>query len=169
MSLENNQIRSLKFEDEDEIVSLIHNSLKNQDELHIAGLLPTLKNSYTFYRFEILPILLEDDPIYGFFQNGKLTGLSCCSTKINTIYQLKYKISIGVITIVDPSSRRGGIGTKLRTKLGRKLFKMGVKKFVFEIKHDNEASLSNAQEVAKKLKASAKIVSLKFEGDTNVF
>ena len=115
MPSENNQIRSLKFGDEEEIVSLIHNSLKNQDELHIAGLLPTLKNSYTFYRFEIFPILLEEDPIYGFFLNGKLIGLSCCSTKINTIYQLKEKISIGVITIVNPDSRRAGIGTKLRT------------------------------------------------------
>jgi GNAT superfamily N-acetyltransferase len=162
-------IQALTFEDEDEIINLVKSSIYHGDELHIGNLVQCDQNVSNFYKLEIFPIILDEDPIFGYYDNHKLLGLACCSTKINKMYKLKDSVALGAITITHPDYRRQGIGTDLRIKIGEDLNKRGIKKFVFEIKQDNSASLQNAQKIAEQLKAKANLVSFKFEGSTNVF
>lgn len=162
------KIRRLTFDDEENIINLIKDSISYGDNLHIVNLLPTEENVNAFFKFEIFEILFEDDPIFGFFEGGELLGLSCCSTKINQIYQLKEKTATGTITVVHPSHRRKGIGSKLRLSVAQKLKSLGFKRFIFEIKYDNEASLNNAKKIVDDLKVKSKLISFKFEGNSNV-
>jgi GNAT superfamily N-acetyltransferase len=165
----NGELRALTFDDEENIINLITTSISYGDNLHIGHLLPTEKNVNAFFKFEIFDILFEDDPNFGFFYQGELLGLSCCSTKINKIYQLKEKTAMGTITVVHPQYRRKGIGSKLRLAVIEQLKKLGFKRFIFEIKHDNEASLDNAKKIADKLKVKSDLISFKFEGHSDVF
>lgn len=163
------EIRALTFDDEDQIFELIKACIFNGDELHIGGLVANDRNVSSYYKFELFPILMEDDPIFGYFQQDELLGLSCCSTKLNEMYQLKQSVAFGIITIVHPDRRRQGIGSKLRLEISRDTRRRGIQKFFFEIKNNNEASLQNAQKIAQNLQAKANLVSFKFEGNTNVF
>jgi GNAT superfamily N-acetyltransferase len=158
----------LTFEHEEQIIDLIKSSILNGDELHIGGLKPTQKNASSFYRLEIFPILFDDDPIFGILEEDKLLGLACCSTKINDFYELKEKTSMGVITITHPDHRQQGLGTQLRLSIHQELYSRGIKKFIFEIKHDNQASLQNAQKIAQQINANTNLISFKFEGDIDV-
>jgi predicted GNAT family acetyltransferase len=85
------------------------------------------------------------------------------------MYKLKQPTALGAITMTHPDHRRQGIGTSLRIKIGQDLYQRGIKKFLFEIKQDNPASLQNAQKISQQLKAKANLVSFKFEGNTDVF
>lgn len=163
------EIRVLTFEDQDKIIELIYLSLKNNDDLHIANLLPTKQNAVNFFNIEIIPILLNESPICGIFAEDRLLGFNCCSLQVNEFYQLRNKTATGVITIIHPKFRRLGLGSKLRIEIGKMLFSMGVSNFIFEIKHDNKASLNNAQKIANELDAKSDLISFKFKGDTNVF
>jgi GNAT superfamily N-acetyltransferase len=162
-------IRALTFDDEEEILDLIQTSIYNGDDIHLAKLSPTQNNVINLFKHEIFPIIFEDDPIFGAFENEKLIGLTCCSTKLNTIYQLQESLALGIITIIHPDYRQQGIGTALRIHNAKVLKKRGIKKFIFEIKENNPASLQNAQKIGKNLNADADLVSFKFEGSTNVF
>lgn len=162
-------IRALTFEDEEQIIQLIKTSIYNGDQLHIGDLVASNQNVSNFYQLEVFPIIMEHDPIFGYFKENKLLGFACCSTKLNQMYELKQRAALGAITITHPDYRRQGIGTKLRLEIGKDLHNRGIQKFVFEIKHDNEASLQNAQKIAQNLQAQANLVSFKFEGSTNVF
>lgn len=163
------EIRTLSFDDQSKITELIYLSLKNNDDLHIAGLLPTKQNAVSFFNIEIIPILMNESPIFGAFKDDRLLGFSCCSLQINEFYQLRNKIATGVITIIHPEFRRLGLGSKLRIEIGKALSSIGVSNFIFEIKHDNKASLNNAQKIANQLDAKSDLMSFKFKGDTNVF
>ena len=163
------KIRKLTFDDEDVINELVKKSLENKDELSVGNLLPTDRNVESFFRLEIFPILFEDDPILGYFEEDKLLGFSCCSTKANKLYDLKESSAIGGITICDPEFRRRGIGSKLRLSITKELKSRNIKKFIFEIKCDNEASLSNAQKISKELNADAELISFRFGGKVDVF
>lgn len=163
------EIRTLSFDDQNKITELIYLSLKNKDDLHIAGLLPTKQNAVSFFNIEIIPILMNENPIFGAFKDDRLLGFSCCSLQINEFYQLRNKIATGVITIIHPEFRRLGLGSKLRIEIGKVLSSTGVSNFIFEIKHDNKASLNNAQKIANQLDAKSDLISFKFKGDTNVF
>ena len=163
------EIRALTFDDETKIVELIKACIFNGDELHIGELVANDRNVSSYYKFELFPILMEDDPIFGYFQQDELWGLSCCSTKLNEMYQLKQSVGFGIITIVHPNRRLKGVATKLRIQIGKELHNRGVSKFIFDIKNNNKASLKNAQKIAEKLKAQTNLVSFKFEGNTNVF
>lgn len=163
------EIKPLSLDDQGKITELIYLSLKNNDDLHIAGLLPTKQNAVNFFNIEIIPILMNESPIFGAFKDDRLLGFSCCSLQVNEFYQLKNKIATGVITIIHPEFRRLGLGSKLRIEIGKALCSMGVYNFIFEIKHDNKASLNNAQKIANELDAKSDLISFKFKGDTNVF
>lgn len=163
------EIRTLSFDDQNKITELIYLSLKNKDDLHIAGLLPTKQNAVSFFNIEIIPILMNENPIFGAFKDDRLLGFSCCSLQINEFYQLRNKIATGVITIIHPEFRRLGLGSKLRIEIGKALSSIGVSNFIFEIKHNNKASLNNAQKIANQLDAKSDLISFKFKGDTNVF
>jgi phosphinothricin acetyltransferase len=164
------EIRMLTYDDEQEILKLIKKSIVNKDELHIGGQLTKEdKNVNSFFNLEILPLLMSREPVFGCFLEGDLAGLSCCHTKLNNFYSFKESVAIGGITVTDPSYRRKGVCTKLRMKIGQHLKKKGIKKFIFEINQDNEASLSNAKKIADKLRSDAKLLSFKFEAKTDVF
>lgn len=162
------KIRPLTFDDDEEIIDLIKASLYNGDKLHLGDILPTENNVYNFYRFEIFPLIIDGEPLFGYFDD-KLIGIASCCTKLNKMYNLKKSIAFGVITITHPDYRRQGIATKLRTHLGKELHSRNIDSFVFEIKQENEASLKNAQKIAENLKSDASLLSLKFEANTNVF
>jgi GNAT superfamily N-acetyltransferase len=163
------EIRSLTFDDEEQIFDLIKTSIYNGDDIHLGKLAPTQNNVINLYKHEIFPILLEEDPIFGAFGNDGLVGLTCCSTKLNKIYQLTESLAFGIITVIHPDYRQQGIGTALRIFNAKDLKKRGIKNFIFEIKENNPASLQNAQKIGKNLNADADLVSFKFEGSTNVF
>ena len=162
-------IRALTFDDEDQILELIKQSIFHEDQLHIGDLIANSQNVSNFYQFEVFPIIMKNDPIFGYLQEDRLIGLACCSTQINQMYQLKQSVALGAITITHPDYRRQGIGTQLRLEIGKDLNNRGIQKFIFEIKENNTASLQNAQKIAEQLKAEANLVSFKFEGNTNVF
>ena len=162
-------VRGLTIEDDDQIIDLITECILNGDDLQAGGLLPTKKNASIFYTLEILPILIDREPIFGAFIEKKLVGISCCSLKINNIYNLQEKIAIGVVTAVIPQERRKGIGTKLRSKLAKDLESKKVSKLIFEMESSNQASLLNAKKIASDMNADAKLFSFKFIGDLNVF
>lgn len=163
------EIRTLTFDDEEKIIDLIKTSIFNGDDIHLGKLAPTQNNIINLYKHEIFPIIFEDDPIFGAFQDDKLIGLTCCSTKLNTIYKLQESLAFGILTIIHPDYRQQGIGTALRIHNAKDLKKRGIKKFIFEIKENNPSSLQNAQKIGKNLDADADLVSFKFEGNTNVF
>lgn len=163
------EIRKLTFDDEGSINFLVKKSLNNGDRLFIGDLLPTDRNIDSFFRLEIFPVIFEEDPIFGYFEKEKLLGFSCCTTAPNQLYDLKYSIAIGGITICDPESRRKGIGSKLRLSIAKELKNRKIDKFIFEIKCENDASLNNAQKVAKELKAEADLISFRFGGRVDVF
>jgi len=162
-------IRALTFDDEDEIIKLVKASIFNGDQLHIGNLIANSQNVSNFYQLEVFPIIMINDPIFGYYQEDRLVGLACCSTQVNQMYQLKQSVALGAITITHPDYRRQGIGTQLRLEIGKELNNRGIQKFIFEIKENNTASLQNAQKIAEQLKAEANLVSFKFEGNTNVF
>ena len=163
------QIQSLTFDDEEQIFELLKTSIYNGDDIHLGKLASTQNNIINLYKHEIFPIIFEEDPIFGAFEHDKLVGLTCCSTKLNRIYQLEESLAFGIITIIHPDYRQQGIGTALRIHNAKDLKKRGIKKFIFEIKENNPASLKNAQKIGKNLNADADLVSFKFEGSTNVF
>lgn len=166
----NEKIRALTFEDEEDIISLIKASLYNGDQLHIGDILPTEKNVSNFYNFEIFPLILHKEPIFGYFDDDNgLLGISSCVTRFNDMYEVKTSFALGLITITHPDHRRQGIATELRTKLGEELYSRKIDTFIFEIKQENEASLKNAQKIAENLESDASLFSLKFEANTNVF
>ena len=99
------KIRPLTFDDEDEIIDLIKVSLYNGDQLHIGELLPTESNVYNFYRFEIFPLIIDEEPLLGYF-NDKLIGIASCTTRFNKMYNLKKSLALGMITITHPDHRR---------------------------------------------------------------
>jgi hypothetical protein len=163
------KIVELSFEHEEQIIDLIKASIYNGDELHVGELLPTDNNVSSFYKLEIFPLIFEEEPIFGYFNQETLIGLSCCSTKINDFYSLRQKTATGVITIVHPNHRREGIGTELRLYIGKELHNRGIQKFIFDIKNNNQASLNNAQKIAAELNAETQLIAFKFEGSTDVF
>tara|TARA_R110001592_G_scaffold350736_2_gene647126 strand:+ start:2669 stop:3172 length:504 start_codon:yes stop_codon:yes gene_type:complete len=164
----NEEIKNLTFDDEEIINSLTKKCLCNGDTIFTTKILPTEKNVDSFFRLEIFPIIFDEDPILGFFSGKNLLGLSYCSTKINSCYDLAEPTSIGGLTMCDPDFRHQGIGSKLRLSLISELRARSIKKFIFEIRADNEASLNNAQKISKIIKADAEMISLKFEGSSNV-
>ena len=163
------KIVELSFEHEEQIIDLIKASIFNGDELHVGDLLPADSNVSAFYKLEIFPLLFEDEPVFGCFDQEILIGMSCCSTKINDFYKLKQKTATGVITIVHPDHRQQGVGTQLRLHLGKDLHNRGIEKFIFDIKNNNQASLNNAQKIAAQLDAETQLIAFKFEGSTDVF
>lgn len=162
-------IRALTFDDEDEITGIIKSCLKVDNDLVMTDLIFNDENVSAIFHFEIFPVLFDNDPILGYFEDSKLLGFTCCSTKINKIYKLNKKVAVGVLTAIHPSFRRKGIGSKLRVSLAKACQSRGVEKFIFDIKQYNTASLQNAQKVADKLKSAASLISFKFEATTNVF
>jgi len=163
------KIVELSFEHEEQIIDLIKASIFHGDELHIGELLPTDNNVSALYKLEIFPLLFEEDPVFGCFDQEILIGMSCCSTKINDFYSLRQKTATGSITIVHPEHRRKGIGTELRLHLTRELNNRGIQKFIFDIKNNNQASLNNAQKIAAQLDAETQLIAFKFKGNTDVF
>lgn len=159
----NRNARSLTFDDEEKINDLILISLKNKDQFFLSELLPTEKNAEAIFATEIFPIISDGDPAIGIFENDNLLGITFCSTKLNRFYDFKEACAIGLMTICHPDFRNQGIGSELRLELGRQLYKMGIKKFIFEIKCENKASLCNAQKIAKQLSKDADIKYLRFE------
>lgn len=162
-------IRALTFDDEDEITGIIKSCLEVDKNFVMTDLIFNDENVSAFFRLEILPILFDNDPIFGYFKDSKLLGFTCCSTKINKMYKLNKKVAVGILTAVCPSFRRQGIGSKLRVSLAKACQSRGVEKFIFDVKQYNTASLQNAQKVADKLKSEASLISFKFEATTNVF
>tara|TARA_Y100000361_G_C11041490_1_gene280157 strand:+ start:70 stop:570 length:501 start_codon:yes stop_codon:yes gene_type:complete len=160
----NKNIRRLTFDDEEKINDLILISLRNEDQFFLSELLPTEKNAEAIFVTEIFPIISDGDPAIGFFENDNLLGMTFCSTKLNRFYDFKKPCAIGLMTICHPKFRNQGIGSELRLELGRELYKMGIKRFIFEIKCENEASLNNARKIAKKLNKNANIKYFRFEG-----
>jgi len=164
-------IRPLNFEDQKQIENLAWECLQNKDNITVFPIAPTKKNSQLFYRLEIFPLLLSENPAFGFFSKGELQGLYCCTISSECEYETQYPLAIGGITVVKPSQRRLGIGTKLRNHLIDHLKKMKIERFIFEIKADNTASFSNAINVAKAIgeESNVKIISFRGEAANNVY
>ena len=159
----NDKIRTLSFEDEDQIINLIDNCLKNNDNLTIENILYTKRNVNNFYKLHILSTILEEYPIFGFFENETLLGLSCASLEINKLYDCAQKTAQGVITMILSEHRGKGISKDLRKAIVNDLKSRGVKKFLFDISQDNKPSVNSATSVAEKFNLDAKIVCIRGE------
>lgn len=162
----NEKIRSLYFEDEEEIIHLIDHCLKNNDNLTIEHILYTKRNVHNFYKLHILPAMVGRHPIFGFFENQNLIGLSCASLEINELYDCAQKTAHGIITMVHKEYRSKGISTELRNFMLLDLKSRGVKKFLFDISQNNKASVNSATKVAEKFSLDAKIICIK--GEINI-
>ena len=162
-------IRALSIDNKKEIIPLIRACILNRDELHIGELVANERNVYSFFECEIRPIIDQKNPILGMYKDGNLIGLSCCLTIFNQLYELKHSIALGTVTLIHPSHRQKGVGTQLRTAINKELKNLGIEKFIFEIKQKNTASLKNAQKIAQDKKIDAKLISLRFQVDNNVY
>jgi predicted acetyltransferase len=160
-------IRQLTPDDEEKIIDLIHESLKHEDDLFVGELVASEENANTLFFLEVLPCIIDDDPCFGWFEDSTLLGFSTCSTKINNMYKLKKPAACGVLTLVHYEHRRKGIGSKLRLEIGKALKQKGIKQFIFEIKKNNEASLSNANSIATKINADPNLLSYRFLANTD--
>lgn len=161
----NDKIRTLSFEDEDQIINLIDNCLKNNDNLTIENILYTKRNVNNFYKLHILPATLKKHPIFGFFEDEILIGLSCASLEINELYDCAQKTAHGIITMVHKEHRSKGICADLRKVILNDLKSRGVKKFLFDISQNNKPSVNSATKVAEKFSLDAKIICIKGEID----
>lgn len=162
----NDKIRTLSFEDEDQIINLIDNCLKNNDNLTIENILYTKRNVNNFYKLHILPAILKKHPIFGFFEDEILIGLSCASLDINELYDCAQKTAHGIITMVHKEYRSKGISTELRNSMLLDLKSRGIKKFLVDISQNNKASVNSATKLVEKFSLDPKIICVK--GEINI-
>lgn len=162
----NIEILPLSISKENELLKLIFASLQEGDCLSIFGKLKANhKNCHAFYKREILPLIINKDPCLYIAENKKIIGFTCCNTGINKAYDLESLTAVGFITVVHPNKRRQGFGSRLRLALKDELEKRKIKKFIFGIRADNEASLLNAKKLLTQIRKDAKIISYQFEGN----
>ena len=161
----NNKIRALSFEDEDEIINLIDNCLKNNDNLYMQNILYTKRNVNNFFKIEILPPLLEKEPMIGYFINNKLVGLACSSLRLNKLYDCEKKIALGGITMVHTDFRKQGISKKLRKNIMNLIKEQGINRFIFDLAYQNEASFKSAESISKQMNIDANIVCFRAEAN----
>ena len=140
------EYRKATLEDASVIQSLILTSLKENDGLFLP-LLPTDHNATVFYMLEIRPCILNSDPCYLAFHKDRPVGLSCCSTTINTSYDLQEKTALGVITAIHPQYRRQKLATLLREEMLNELKEKGIASVISDISISNEASISGCKKI----------------------
>jgi len=164
------QIVPLSHDHEEDVLGIIRHSISNNEEIHgLCSLKDTEKNVLSFYKHEVFQTIFNDDPAFACIHNETCVGFSCCSTQIDKIYDTKSKMAHGVITIVHPDFRKFGIGSRLRLSLFKELKLRGFNSYMFEIYTTNNASLLNAQKIAKQLNYDADLISFKVKGKIDVF
>lgn len=164
------QIVPLSYDHEEDVLEIIRHSISNNEEIHgLCSLKNTEKNVLNFYKHEVFQTIFNDDPSFACILNETCVGFSCCSTQVHKIYDTKSKMAHGVVTVVHPDFRKVGIGSSLRLSLAKELKSRGFESYMFEIYATNDASLLNAQKIAKQLNRDADLISFKLKGKIDVF
>lgn len=158
-------VRSLSPDDTKQILKLIDVCLKNNDNLYLSNILYTKRNIDNFFKLEIFPLIIEEEPTAGYFINDSLIGLVSCSLKLNKFYDCSKKIALGGITMVHPDFRGQGVSKKLRKKMYSLLKNRGVNKFIFDLSYQNQASFKSAESVSKEINTEANIVCFRAEAE----
>lgn len=156
------EIRSLTFDDEDKIINLVQICIENKDKFLPFNLLPTTSNYENFFKLEVFPVLMDEDPAFGYFNEQELIGMALCSTKPIKYYAMEEPMAVGVIDIVSPTHRRQGISFSLRKRVSNNLKSRGIHKVVLEFSQNNIASASCADKICKDLGIQKNLVSQKF-------
>ena len=139
-------IKTASLTDEQEIIYLIHEALKSNEGFFLP-LAPTLENAKMFFRLEIIPCIINQDPTYIAFENSKPIGFSCCSLGVNTAYDLTKTIALGILTTTIPSYRSQGVATQLRERMLQDLKQKGITTVMTDITDSNLASLQSCEKI----------------------
>ena len=154
--------RPATLEDASTIQNLVLDSLKYNDGFFLP-MLPTDHNATVFYMLEIRPCILNNDPCFLAFDAEKAVGFSCCSTGMNTAYDLDKNIALGVITSTHSAYRQKNIATLLRKQMLKSLKEKGVTHVISDIAISNEASVNGCKKIVSEKSLKFSELSIKYE------
>lgn len=154
--------RNATLDDAELIKSLALTAFKNNEGLFLP-LEPTEHNATVFYMLEIRPAIINQDPCLLAFDRDKPVAISCCSTGVNTAYNLKKKMAVGILTTTIASHRRKGIANELRKIMMQDLKQKGITSVLSDISITNLASEKGCKKITKQENLSFKEISIKYE------
>ena len=160
-------ISEATLEDERDIKNLLLIAFEESGGLHLP-LKPTTKNVDHFFSLEVRPVLINQDPAYlvaaGPFDSPSVPiAFSCCSTCVNSVYDLEKRIAIGVITVIAEPFRNQGLATRLHAKILNDLREKGVEIVLTEISTNNKPSFNSCLNIVKESELEYNIVANKYE------
>ena len=119
------------LEDKEKILYLIGEAIDGgaYSKLSIKN---TAKSRKSVYYSDFLPILCNQDPFLLIFYNNDPIGLSPASTFINSMYDLKEKSAVGVLTFIKKEYRKKGLLKSVHEKMTYSLKEMGINKLLVE-------------------------------------
>jgi hypothetical protein len=166
-SLNDRPIREATLEDEGEIKHLLLAAFKESEGLHLP-LKPTKKNVDNFFALEVRPALINQDPAYlvsaGPFDSPSVSiAFSCCSTCLNSVYDLDKRIAVGVITIIAKTYRNQGLATELHAKILGGLRDKDIEFVLTDISTSNKPSFNSCLNIVKKAQLDYNVISSKYE------
>jgi hypothetical protein len=147
---------------QEEIVDLVYHALKNTQGFSLP-LLPTRKNAEVFYRLEVIPCLINNDPAYLAYHGPNPIGFACCSLGANTAYDLSRPIALGVLTVTTTKYRRQGVATELRKSMLADLKQHNIESVLTEISDLNTESILSCQKLASDIDSAVFQISNKYE------
>ena len=156
------EFRKVSLEDSDLVESIILEGLNSGGDFFLP-LLPTKHNAKVFFATEIRHLIINQDPCFLAFKDGSTAGFSCCSTGINTAYELSKPIALGCITITREKFRRMGLANFLRVEMLKDLKSKGIKFVLSDIAKSNLASETGCKKIAKENSLNFKEISIKYE------
>lgn len=156
------KIKKAKLQDEEEIVYLIHEALKDNQGFFLP-LSPTLENAKVFFRMEVIPCLINNDPVYLAYKKNQAIGMACCSLGVNAAYALSKAVALGVLTTTLPEFRNKGVATELRTEMLKELKEKKINTVLTDISSNNVASHESCNKIILINQLELDIISHKYE------
>lgn len=156
------EFRKILLKDSDVIESLIQEGLGSGGDFFLP-LLPTKHNAKVFFATEVRHLIINEDPCFIAFKEGVAAGFSCCSTGINTAYELSKPIALGCITVTRERFRRMGLASLLRGEMLKELKLKGIKFVLSDIAKSNLPSEAGCKKIAKQNSLNFKEISIKYE------
>tara|TARA_B100002019_G_scaffold106695_1_gene91658 strand:+ start:13642 stop:14145 length:504 start_codon:yes stop_codon:yes gene_type:complete len=154
--------RNATLDDAELIKGLVLSAFKNNEGLFLP-LEPTEHNAMVFYMLEIRPAIINKDPCLLAFDTDKAVAIACCSTGINTAYNLKKKTALGILTTTITSHRRKGIANALRKIMMQDLKEKGITSVLSDISITNLASEKGCKKITEQENLSFKEISIRYE------
>lgn len=156
------ELIGVTLQDEERVLDIIEEGLRCNEGLSLP-IKATRHNAKMFYNIEVRHCIVNQDPVYFFEQGGRVLGFSCCSTSINSAYDMDKKIALGVITVVKKENRKSGIATLLRSKMLQDLKDKKIEYVLCDISLNNSPSILSCDKIAQSMGYNGVEISKRYE------